>query len=121
MQYESTKTIESLTCTGVRFTIARMSFGRRLELTRRVREAGAQIEFHRAGEKLIDKLDAAVAAAEIDRLYLEWGLVAVAGLEVDGRAADTAAVIEAGPEGLCREIAAEIRRECGLGEEERKN
>jgi hypothetical protein len=121
MQYESTKTIESRVLPGVRFTIARMSFGRRLDLTRRVRQAGERMEFHRAGESLLDKLDAAVAASEMDRLYLEWALARVEGLEVDGKAADAAAVIDAGPEGLCREIVAEIRRECALGEEERKN
>jgi hypothetical protein len=113
--------MESRVCPDVRFTIARMSFGRRLELTRRVREIGARIEFQRAGSSLPERLDAAVAASEIDRLYLEWALQSVEGLEIDGQAADAFALIESGPEALCREIVEAIKRECGLDEEARKN
>jgi hypothetical protein len=54
-------------------------------------------------------------------LYLRWGLVALEGLEVDGLEASTDALIEAGPELLCREIVAAIKRESSLSEEERKN
>jgi hypothetical protein len=106
---------------GVRFTISRISFGRRLELTRRVRELGRRLEFQQAGQTIADKLDAALTTGEVDRLYMEWGLRCIEGLTIDGRAADVAAVIEDGPEGLCREIVQEIRRECGLTEDERKN
>lgn len=121
MRYESTRTLESQTQEGVRFTIARMSFGRRLELTRRVRELGKRVEFERAGDSIADQLSASVASAEIDRLYLEWGLREISGLEIDGAAGDVATLIEAGPEDLCREIALEIKRECGISEDERKN
>src|SRR5687768_15961346 len=118
MNYESTRTIQSAVCEGVTFRIARMSFARRLELARGVRDLGRKIEFQQAGDELRDKLEAAVGSGEVDRLYLEWGLTDVAGLTIDGELADAASVIERGPEPLCREILREIRRECGLTEEE---
>ena len=121
MNHESTRTVESATCAGVTFRIARMSFARRLELTRRVRELGRRVEFQQAGDGIQDKIDAALSSGEIDRLYLEWGLLSVDGLTIDGETADAASAIERGPEALCREIVREIRRECGLTEEERKN
>lgn len=121
MNHESTRLLQSATCEGVTFRIARMSFARRLELARRVRDLGRRVEFHQAGESLEDKIDAAVSSGEIDRLYLEWGLAEVSGLTIDGEVADVQRLIEIGPEELCREIVREIRRECGLTEEERKN
>ena len=121
MNYESTRTVQSAECEGVTFRIARMSFARRLELARQIRELGRRVEFEQAGDALQDKLDAAVSCGEVDRLYLEWGLLDVTGLTIDGSAADTASVIDRGPESLCREMVREIRRECGLTEEERKN
>ena len=38
MTYESEKVVESQVAAGVRFRVARMSFGRRMELMREVRE-----------------------------------------------------------------------------------
>jgi hypothetical protein len=106
---------------GVRFTVRRMSFGRRIELMKTIRDTARQLEFHHAGEKLDDKVAAAVTTAEVDRLYLGWGLVSIEGLRIDGVNANPDLLIERGPESLCREIVGEIRRECGLSEEERKN
>jgi hypothetical protein len=121
VDYTSTRELESTVCAGVRFRIARISFGRRLELTRRVRELGRCIRFDEAGEAVEGRLSAAIARAEIDRLYLDWGMIGIAGLRIDGRDAEAADLIEAGPEELCREIVTAIRHECGLTEEERKN
>ena len=98
-----------------------MSFGRRVELTRRIRDLGKRIEFLEAGDDLKEKLEAAVLSHEIEKLYLEWGLRAVEGLEIDGRPATPQALIADGPEDLCQEIAAAIKGECGLSEDERKN
>jgi hypothetical protein len=47
--------------------------------------------------------------------------VEISGLTIDGEPADAANAIARGPEPLCREIVNEVRRECGLTEEERKN
>ncbi|MEO8129853.1 MAG: hypothetical protein ABJF23_21155 [Bryobacteraceae bacterium] len=121
MTYESKITYAATCCEGVHYTIRRMSFGRRVELTRLVRELGARMEFREAGDELTDKLEARLLSAEIDRLYLEWGLVSVSGLELDGSPASPGALIGAGPEDLCREILAAIKGECGLSDEERKN
>jgi hypothetical protein len=60
-------------------------------------------------------------ASEIDKLYLEWGLIRVNGIDLDGEPASKEKLIASGPEDLCREILAAIRRECGLSEEQRKN
>ena len=106
---------------GVRYRIARMSFGRRLELVRRVRDFAQRIEFLEAGVELEDRFESSVLGAEIDRLYLEWGLLAVEGLTIDGERATPASLIEKGPEGLAREIVGLIRTECHLTEDERKN
>ncbi|MDZ4798334.1 MAG: hypothetical protein SGI92_09240 [Bryobacteraceae bacterium] len=121
MNHESLRVVESTVCAGVRYSIARISFGRRLELTRRVRELGQRIAFDEAGESTDGKLAAAIARGEIDRLYVEWGLNSIDGLQIDGAPAGAAELVERGPEHLCREIVAEIRKECGLSEEERKN
>jgi len=121
MNYESTATIESRAAPGVRFTVARMSLGRRIELTRRIGELARKAEFLAAGEEMRERAEAATLSAEIDRLYLDWGLVGLEGLEIDGQAATTASLVSAGPEPLCREILAAIKQECGLTEEERKN
>ena len=121
MQYASTVTLSSKVMEGVRFTIARMSFGRRIELTRRIRELGRKLEYLEAGEDLKEKIEATLLTQEVERLYLEWGLRGIEGLEIDGRPATPETVIAEGPEELCREIVAAIRSECGLSEEERKN
>jgi hypothetical protein len=119
--HTSTRTVDSQRCPGVRFTLRRMSFGNRVELMQSIREAARDLEFRQAGESLDDKVAAALSSAEIDRLYLRWGLVGIEELRIDGVDADPSLLMERGPEALCREIVAEIRRECGLSEAERKN
>lgn len=121
MEHQSEITIDSKRAEGVRFTIGRMSFGRRLELTRRVRELAGRAEFNGSGAETADKLEAALLEGEIDRTYLEWGLKRLEGLTIDGQAATPGLVVTHGPEDLCREIVAAIKAECGLNEEERKN
>jgi len=98
-----------------------MSLGRRIGLARRIREAGRRLEFPQAGGDVREKLDAAVLQGEVDRAYIEWGLEAVEGLEIDGEAATPEALIEKGPMRLAAEILGRIRAECGLSESERKN
>ena len=119
--YESTLTVESRNIPGVRYTIARMSFGRRIELGRRVRELSKRIDFHEAGQEIQDRIETGILASEIERVYLEWGLLKIEGLTIDGEPATAAAIAERGPEGLAREITGAIRQQCGLSEDERKN
>ena len=101
MKYESTVTFDSKTLQGVRFTIARMSFGRRVELTRRVRELGRKVDFLEAGEDVKEKIEATLLANEVEKLYIEWGLKAIAGLEIDGVEATPESLVCDGPEELC--------------------
>ena len=84
MNYESVSVVESRLATGVSYTVSRMSFGRRTELMRRIRELAGRMEFLEAGQEPGDKMDAALLQSEVNRLYVAWGLRAVAGLQVDG-------------------------------------
>lgn len=122
MNYESTVTVESETLDGVRFSIRRMSFGRRLELTRQVQHLLGRLEFAAAGEQgTAEQAEAALLSGEIDRKYLRWGLQEIEGLVIDGEAATPELLVEKGPESLLGEVLAAIRREAGLDEDERKN
>jgi hypothetical protein len=106
---------------GVRFRIARMSLGRRIGLARKIRDAGRKLEFLEASNDVREKLDAAVLQGEVDRAYIEWGLEAIEGLEIDGETATPESLIEKGPAKLAAEILTRIRGECELSEGERKN
>ena len=118
---ESSAWFDAETHAGVRFRVARISVARRIELARRIREIGRGIEFLATGQDPREKLEAAVLTAEIDRVYLEWGLEEIRGLAIDGDPATPAALIEKGPLDLAKEMLSRIKRECGLNEDERKN
>jgi len=120
MNYSSWLEKESRTTPGVTFLLAKMSFGRRVELTRRLREIAQKVEFLEAGETR-EKLDAALLTSEIDRMYVEWGLKEVRGLELDGEPATPESLGAIGPEALFREAVDAVKTECGLTEAERKN
>jgi hypothetical protein len=92
-----------------------------MELLRNIREAARALEFRQAGESMTDRLESALSSAELDAIYLRWGLAGIHDLRIDGTDADPEMLIACGPEELCREIVAEVRRECGLTEDERKN
>jgi hypothetical protein len=119
--WESRKVVVSERLSGVKFVIARMTFGRRLELMRRVRDLAARLEFFEAGRDVGNEMEASLLAAEIDRLYLLWGLEEIHGLELDGQPATAESLIERGPEELFVEALAAVKSECGLSENERKN
>ncbi len=121
MEYESMMVVESRVAPGVTFSVTRMSFGRRVELMRRIRELTRRVEFLQAGQPVGEKMDAALLQAEIDRLFVKWGVRAVAGLHLDGEEATPETLAEAGPEELFREALAAVRAQIGLSEEERKN
>jgi hypothetical protein len=119
--YESSVVVESSARQGVRLRICRMSFGRRVELMRRVRELSRRVEFLEAGEDAGGRMDAGLLRAEIDRMFVLWGLDSITGLEVDGETATPETLVERGPEELFREALAAVHRQTGLSEEERKN
>jgi len=121
VEYESTVRIDSKAVPGVTFFLNRVSFGRRMELSKRVREISQRTEFLEAGNAAQEKIEAGILAQQIDAMYLSWGLVSVEGLNIDGEAATVTHLIEKGPEELTREIVSTIKGQCGLSEAERKN
>jgi hypothetical protein len=121
MEYDSRFVIESTVMGGVRLTIRRMSFGRRMELARRVRELASRMEFLDAGTDPREKMTAALLAHELDEIYLQWGLAAIEGLQLDGAPATPERLLRDGPEDLAREALGAIRAQLCLSEDERKN
>jgi hypothetical protein len=121
VKWESTVWRASETMPGARFRVRRASLARRAELTRRVRGLVEELACRAAGDGPEEKLAAVELELEADRVYVEWGVLEVSGLEIDGEAASVAAVVEKGPEGLCREMAAAVRAELSLSGNERKN
>jgi hypothetical protein len=119
--YESTEAVESRAWPGVRLTLRRMSFTRRVELMRRIRELAGRMEFADAGPRAEDRMEAGMLQAEIDRIYLEWGLAGVSGLEIDGEPATADLLIDRGPEELVREALGALKASAGLSDAERKN
>jgi hypothetical protein len=121
MIYDSTFEVESSILSGVVFTVRRVSVARRLELLRRVRQLAGQLEFADAGHQLNDKLEASISSAEIESIYVVWGISKVQGITIDGMEATPDLLVERGPEDLVREAATLVRSQLGLSEEERKN
>ncbi len=121
MEYNSYLTVRSECMPGVTYTIRRMSFDRRIDLTRQIRELSRKIEFLQAGQDGGEKVEAVLLGAEAGRVYLNCGLVKVEGLDIDGEPATPERLLECGPEALCREVIAVVKAECGLTDEERKN
>ena len=119
--YESVASIESKSVPGVTFVIHRMSFAKRMELSRRIREITPKAEFFAAGDQLQEKIEANILSQEIDAMYVLWGLVGIDGLTIDGEVATVPHLLEKGPEELVQEIVRAIKQECGLSEAERKN
>ena len=119
--YESVVWRDSAVMPGVRYGVARISFGRRIELARRVHEIARKAEFLEAGSDAREKLEAVVIHAEADRAYLETCLTAIEGLTIDGEIATPENLIERGPIDLAAEILAAVKTECSLSGDERKN
>jgi hypothetical protein len=119
-KHESLRWIESRTFEGVRFAVREPSLANRIELTKQLHELTLKNEFL-AGGKELQQLELALAEMLVQKALIEWGLVEVEGLLIDGKRPTTAILVEAGPEKLVAEIAASVRARCGLSEEERKN
>jgi hypothetical protein len=117
---QSTVEVPSAVYPNVRFLIRRASLGQRIDLARRTAEVMQKNEFLRSGSSL-DQVQAQAAELLAQRIFLEWGLVSVHGLRLDGRKPSVAQLIEHGPADLCQEIVGCIRDTLELSENERKN
>jgi hypothetical protein len=118
--YASLVWFESEIIRGVHYAIRRVSLAQRIELTKKARELSMRHDFLRAGDAA-DQLEASLADLLIRKLYLEWALAELTGLEIDEQPATVEMLIDRGPEGLADEIVVAIRGQLGLSEEERKN
>lgn len=106
---------------GVKYRVIRMSMGRRIDLTRRVKDLMKRMEFLNAGGTTGDKVDAAILAGEMDRLYWDFGLESLEGMEINGEPTSPDTQFERGPEDLSREILQRIKQSMQLSEGEQKN
>src|SRR5271165_7613672 len=112
--WQSSTTVPSESWPGVEFIIARITFGRRMELLKRVRDLATRLEYFEAGREEKNRLEASLLGAQLDRLYIDWGLEEIRGLELDGEAATPLSLIERGPEDVFKEALAAVKAECGL-------
>src|SRR5271168_1870309 len=119
--YRSTVRVSSKAMPGVMFEIKRISFGRRTDLAKRVREISQRVEFLEAGSELREKIEASLLKQEIEAIYLHWALVRVDGLTIDGELVTTERLLDKGPGEVTHEIVTGIKAECGLTGDERKN
>jgi len=121
VNWESSSWREAKSLPGVRYLVRRPSLAKRAELTRLVRGKIEQLAFRNAGETLEDRLLATELELAIDRLYVEWGVIEIVGLEIDGEPATVNSALDQGPETLSREMASAVREELMITEAERKN
>jgi len=119
--WNSRKVVRSKARPGVEFVVVLMTFGRRIELMRQVRDLAARLEYFDAGRDAKNEMEASLLGAEIDRLYIRWGVEEIRGLTLDGVPASVEALLETGPEELFFEALAAVKAQCGLEENERKN
>ena len=119
--WRSAEEFQSLNFPGVKYRVVRMSVGRRLDLTKRLRELMKQAEFLEASTVPQDKVQAAVLNGEVDQLYWGFGLEAIEGLDINGEPATPEIQYDRGPEALSREILTHIKASCTMSEAETKN
>ena len=119
--HTSRKVVDSAICPGVQFVVSRMTFGRRLELLRQIRDLAARLEYFEAGRDEKNRIEASLLGAEIDKTYVYWGIEQIRGLAIDGKPATVESLIDSAPEELFLEALAVVKGECGLSEHERKN
>jgi hypothetical protein len=119
-RFESLRWVESKAMPRVRYAVRQPSLAQRIGLTKRLHELTLRHEFLANGNEL-HQLEIALADLLIQKLFVEWGLAQIDGLDIDGSPATVDSLIEKGPEHLVAEIAAQVRHECGLTDDERKN
>jgi len=121
MDYSSTIAYSSRISPDVTVKIRRVSFARRNELTRILAPMAARMKALTASKSAEDLAAAGILRREMANALLDWGLVDVSGLLIDGVAATKQLLLQEGPEELTLEILAELHRQISLGEEETKN
>src|SRR4051794_1474170 len=84
MKYESVVHVQSRIAPEVSYAVAKMSFSRRSELMREVRELARRMEFLEAGQSPGQRMEAVLLRVEVERIYVRCGLRGVSGLELDG-------------------------------------
>jgi len=119
--YSSEVRFESQTVSGAWFVVRRCSASRRLVLIEKLGPIAAELEALKAGDRTADRMVAETLRIRMDRAYLDWGLVRIGNFLIDGDVADAVTLYEKGPECLVAEIVGCIRKECELGDDERKN
>jgi hypothetical protein len=119
--YESSLWKQAKSRPDVKYRMRRISLGRRMELLERIASLVRDMEYAAGCGEPGGTLTAALLRDRLVEIYLRWGLLGLEGLAIDGKPATVEALIDAGPMELSREIAAAIREECGLTEDERKN
>jgi len=118
--YQSLLWLESETIPGVEFSIRKMSLAQRIELSSRIRELTLRNEFLRSGQPS-GQLEAHLADLLVQKLYVEWAVIDLKGLHIDGHPASLKDLIDHGPEALVREMAESISAHLELSDAERKN
>ncbi|MBI4904152.1 MAG: hypothetical protein HY820_10985 [Acidobacteria bacterium] len=121
MTHESTFVHEVESAAGVSVRLRKMTFGRRLELLRRVGDLTKRAACLDAGAGDAERISAAYERQVADRAVLEWAIQEVTGLRIDGQEATPELLIECGPEEVTAEILGVVQRQLGLSDEERKN
>jgi hypothetical protein len=89
-------------------------------LTERLAELLNRQEYLAAGNDS-DQLQAALGELLVNKMYLEWGLADIEGLNIDGIPAEPRGLVEDGPEQLVDEIVLAIKKESNLSSDEAKN
>ena len=121
MNYESTWQYVSKTFPGVTVRLKRISFSKRSELTREIAPLAARTKALSASALSEELAEAAALRRTIAGLVLDWGLLEVSGLTIDGVPAKKETLINEGPEELTIEVLQQLQRQISLSEEEIKN
>ena len=117
----SRKVVASVSHPGVEFVLGRMTFGRRIDLMRRIRDLAVRVEYFEAGRDAKNQMEASRLGAEIDAIYVEWGVEEIRGIEIDNEPLTPRLLIDRAPEALFLDALAAVKAGCGLNEAERKN
>ena len=114
-------TFESVVEPGVSFRIRRMTLRHRINLIQELHTLYREHEFGSAGTSTEDRLRAQLSSLRIDEVFLRWGVVDVAGLQVDGKPIGASDLVDYAPEKLAAEILGRIRETIALSPDEEKN